>query len=392
MIIQGINISRKNAFDYYANKYSIFKDLFDERYISAVEFRNVPPKIADSLKTNILEFGFLCYKRNSFINNSNFDLLVLAEYESYFQLIRELARKGAEEIGRRTIRFYKNILNYDNSRFVINNKTLDLSKGVVMGILNTTPDSFYDGGKYCDLDTAIKRAEQIVEEGGEIIDIGGESSRPGSARISDEEEIKRVIPVVREIRKRFSDAFISVDTYKYKVAYAASDEGCDFINDIYACRKDERIFSLVASKKIGLILMHMKGDPENMQNSPYYDEPISEIYDFLYERTQSALKYEVENIIVDPGIGFGKRVRDNLEIINRIDEFKGLGYPILIGLSNKSFLGKLFDLDVNQREIPTIIAETISLFNGAKIIRTHNVKNAVYLKKFFSNLKELPAF
>lgn len=390
MKIQGINIAIKSVFDFYAKKYDIYRDLYDQN-LAAIEFRNVKPNSAELLKTNILDYGALCYKVLS-KEGQSYDLLALGPFDSYEEFARHLMASGSEDIGHRTVKFVKNLYEYEKIRFLIKNKTLDFSEGLVMGILNITPDSFYDGGKYNTIDAAIKRAEQIVEEGGDIIDIGAESSRPGSERISIEEEINRLMPVLKEIRKKFPDVFISIDTYKYEVAKLALEEGADLINDIYAGRTNDKIFSLVSSHKAGIILMHMQGDPENMQNNPYYEEPVSEIYDFLYERANLAFQNGVDNIIIDPGIGFGKRVRDNLEIINRLNEFKGLGYPILIGLSNKSFIGKLLNLEVNQREIPTIICETVAFSKGAKIIRTHNVKNAVYLKKIFANLKSLPAF
>jgi dihydropteroate synthase len=249
-------------------------------------------------------------------------------------------------------------------------------KPKIMGILNLTPDSFYDGGRYNELDRAIARAEEMAEEGADIIDVGGESTRPGSEPVSVEEEMRRVLPVIRELAKRV-DLPISIDTYKSEVARAAIEEGAEIVNDISAMRFDERMLEVVRGKKVGVVLMHMKGTPKDMQVNPYYEDVVGEVYVFLRERAEWAMKNGVDkdHLIIDPGIGFGKRVSDNLELIKRLPEFKSLGLPILIGPSRKSFIGNILGgLPPEERLEGTASAVAISVMNGANIIRVHDVR------------------
>jgi len=249
-------------------------------------------------------------------------------------------------------------------------------KPKIMGILNITPDSFYDGGRYNELDRAIARAEEMAEEGAEIIDIGGESTRPGSEPISVEEEMRRVLPVIKELIKRV-DLPISIDTYKSEVAKAAIEEGAEIVNDISAIRFDEKMIEVVKEKKVAVVLMHMKGTPKDMQVKPYYEDVVGEVYDFLRERVEWAIKKGVDKdyLIIDPGIGFGKSVSDNLELIRRLPEFKSLGLPILVGPSRKSFIGNILGgLPPGERLEGTASAVAISVINGANIIRVHDVK------------------
>jgi dihydropteroate synthase len=246
-----------------------------------------------------------------------------------------------------------------------------------MGILNVTPDSFSDSGKYFDKQMAVNRALHMIDEGADIIDIGGESTRPNSDKVGLDEELKRVIPVINEILKLRSNAVISLDTTKSAVAKEGLENGVKIINDISSFSYEPGILEVVQKYNAPYIIMHMKGIPENMQNNPYYDEVVSEVYDFLIDKLKEIKQYNLKNIIIDPGIGFGKRVRDNYELLQRLAEFKGIGCPILIGVSNKSFLGKSLNLDVNKRIEATLSAESLAIMNGAKIIRTHNVANAV---------------
>lgn len=255
---------------------------------------------------------------------------------------------------------------------------------LIMGILNVTPDSFSDGGKYFSKDKAILHAEYLIESGADIIDIGGESSRPGSKIISTEEEIDRVIPVVKDLIDKYPDVVISIDTTKSEVAGLAIESGAKIINDISGGTFDIKMFDVAEMFNSIFVIMHMKGTPQNMQINPQYHNVIDEINNYFEERIQSALGKGISNIILDPGIGFGKRSNDNYNILKNCSEFKKLGYPIMIGTSRKSFLGNSLSLEVSQRENATIISETIAVLRGAKIIRTHNVKNAVELKKMIS--------
>jgi len=245
-----------------------------------------------------------------------------------------------------------------------------------MGILNVTPDSFSDGGLYLDKKSAVRKALQLIEDGADILDIGGESTRPGSNSVTSEEEKKRILPVISEIRKK-TDALISVDTTKSEVLKSALDAGADILNDISGMRFDPKMRELVATKDIPVIIMHMKGTPRNMQESPEYGNVIHEIKSFLLQRVTEALTAGIrkKRIIIDPGIGFGKRLRDNLRIISNLNSFNELGFPILIGVSRKSFIGDLLALSPEERIEGTIASSLISILLGAHILRVHDVSS-----------------
>lgn len=244
-----------------------------------------------------------------------------------------------------------------------------------MGIINITPDSFFDGGLYLEKDKAIERGLELVSEGAQIIDIGGESSRPGSDPVPPEEEISRVIPVLRALKEK-TDALISIDTTKYEVAKAALEAGADIINDISSFRFDPRIVPLVVENEAGAILMHMKGTPKTMQIDPFYEDVLAEVKSFLKERIEKAQAYGIkkENILIDPGIGFGKRLEDNLVLINNLSFLEELDQPIMIGVSQKSFIGKILNLPPQERLEGTIASAVLSVLRGAHILRVHDVK------------------
>ncbi len=248
---------------------------------------------------------------------------------------------------------------------------------LIMGILNVTPDSFSDGGKYVTREKAVDHALKMVEDGADIIDVGGESSRPFSRPISTDDELKRVVPVIESLRER-SSIPISVDTCKARVAEESCLAGADIVNDISGLRYDPEMADMVSTAKVKVIIMHMKGLPETMQTAPYYDDVISEICTFFQERIQfSAVKgIDQDNIILDPGIGFGKRVEDNLKIIKHIDVFKRFGLPVLVGTSMKGFIGKITESTRKGRIEGTLASISISVWNGADIVRVHDVKKA----------------
>ncbi len=248
---------------------------------------------------------------------------------------------------------------------------------LVMGILNVTPDSFSDGGQFFSLESAVERAGQLIREGADIIDIGGESTRPGAEPIPTEEELRRVLPVIRAIRKE-STVPISIDTYKATVAEAAVDAGADMVNDISALRFDPQMAKAVARAGVPVVLMHMLGEPRTMQQNPVYTDVVREIKEFLAERIAFARAHGIERIIIDPGIGFGKTTMHNVEILRRLSELKDLGCPILIGTSRKSFIGKLGGteenpLPISERLEGTIASNVIAVLNGAQIVRVHDV-------------------
>lgn len=246
---------------------------------------------------------------------------------------------------------------------------------LVMGVLNLTPDSFYDGGSYPTTGFAIERALQMEEEGADIIDVGGESSRPGAKPVSPTLELERVVPVIEGIHKQ-SDILLSVDTTKATVAAEAIACGASIVNDISALRFDPDLVSVVAESGAFVVLMHMLGRPKTMQLAPTYTDLVEEIKSFLGERIEAAVDLGLprERIIIDPGIGFGKRVEHNLAILRGLSSFASLGAPVLIGLSRKSFLGEILNLPVEERLEGTIAANAVAVVNGADIIRVHDVK------------------
>ena len=254
-------------------------------------------------------------------------------------------------------------------------RVLKFDRPLIMGILNVTPDSFSDGGRFFSRENALKQAEKMAGEGADIIDVGGESTRPYAEQVSAEEEIRRIIPVIGKIRKKLR-TLVSIDTYKSEVACRALEEGADIINDISALRMDRNMGKAAARAGVPVILMHMQGRPRGMQANPRYSDVIRDIAGFLGERIKKAkeLGIDVKKIIIDPGIGFGKTVEHNLLIIKNLEKFKKLGCPVLAGPSRKSFIGKVLDLKVNERFEGTAAAVAICVWNGADIVRVHDVK------------------
>ena len=261
-------------------------------------------------------------------------------------------------------------------RFSCGRYTLDLGKRThVMGVLNLTPDSFYDGGKNPSLSEALKKAERMVEEGADIIDVGGESTRPGAVPLSVEEEMERILPVLREMGKRFSIP-ISVDTYKAETARAALGEGASIVNDVGGLHHDPAMARTVAEHQAGVVVMHMRGEPRTMQDAPRYDHVMEEIKTYLSEGIEKGIEAGIgkNSFLVDPGIGFGKTFSHNVEILKNLSFLLDLNKPILVGLSRKSFLGHLSGLAVEDRLEGSLAASVIAVLNGANILRTHDVK------------------
>jgi len=256
-------------------------------------------------------------------------------------------------------------------------KKIDFStKTFIMGILNVTPDSFSDGGKFFDPEKAVEQAFRMEEEGADLIDIGGESTRPGAKPVSVEVELNRVVPVIKAIAKKVK-VLISIDTRKAAVAKVALAEGADLVNDVSALRFDPKMASLIAEEGVPVVLMHMKGTPETMQENIYYREIISDLIEFFKERISFARQMGIEEkrIIIDPGIGFGKSIeKDNFTILKNLAKFTELGKPIMVGPSRKAFLGHLLNLPVDDREEATAAAVAVAIMNGANIVRVHDVK------------------
>jgi len=246
---------------------------------------------------------------------------------------------------------------------------------LIMGILNVTPDSFYDGGCCIDPDRAARHARQMEEDGADIIDIGALSTRPGSVSISEEDELSRLLPALEKVREAVNCP-LSIDTFRARVAREAVDRGVTVINDITALTFDEKMSEVAADSGSTVILMHMQGSPQSMQQSPTYRAVIPEISEFLSERARFARDNGItpDRIIIDPGIGFGKRLSHNLEIMNHLDAFQSLGYPVAIGPSRKSFIGQILDLGPEERLNGTMAAVAVSVLRGVDILRVHDVK------------------
>ncbi len=247
---------------------------------------------------------------------------------------------------------------------------------LIMGVLNVTPDSFSDGGMYNDVDSAVAHALQMKEDGADIIDIGGESSRPGAESISVNEELGRTIPVIQKVRER-SDVPISIDTYKSQVAESALVAGATIVNDISAATFDTSMPTLIAQSKCYAVIMHMAGTPTTMQNDPHYDDVTKEVFDYLTLRVSDLMHAGVDKskLVIDPGIGFGKTVEHNLELLRRLREFRNLDVPVLVGTSRKSTIGTVLGgLPPEERLEGTAATVAVSIVNGADIVRVHDVK------------------
>ncbi|GAB1432922.1 hypothetical protein MASR2M29_15470 [Spirochaetota bacterium] len=267
-------------------------------------------------------------------------------------------------------------------------RSLDYSQEpIVMGILNITPDSFYKGSRYTDLHAALAAAAKMLESGAKILDIGGESSRPGSNYIDEKEELNRILPVIKAIRENW-DIAISVDTRKSAVARAALDEGADIINDISALRDDPFMAKLCAEKGAAVVLMHKKGIPLSMQDEPWYEDCITELRDYLLDAANRAVQAGIarEKIILDPGIGFGKRLRDNLSILSRLDEFAAAGYPLMVGLSRKAFIGQVSGAEAESRLPGSLAAICAARQKGAVFFRVHDTAESVQALKVYDKI------
>lgn len=262
---------------------------------------------------------------------------------------------------------------------------VDYSHPRVMGILNCTPDSFSDGGRFNSIDLAITRLDTMVAEGATMIDVGGESTRPGSDPVSVDDELNRVIPVLEIALKKFPDIYFSIDTTKYEVAEAALDLGVDFINDVSGLRKEPRFVQLCSDYDAGIIIMHSVGDPKTMQLDPNYSDVVTEVRDFLRSKVDLCKDAGIRNIIIDPGFGFGKSLDHNLEMLRALNLMDYV--PVLVGISRKSMLGQLLNgRNTDGRLAATISAHFFALLQGAKILRVHDVQEAVDSVKVFEAL------
>lgn len=259
-------------------------------------------------------------------------------------------------------------------------RSVDLSRsGLIMGVLNLTPDSFSDGGHFVDEEAALQHAEKMVREGAAILDVGGESSRPGSVPVTLEEELRRAIPIMRRIRARFPELLLSIDTYKAETARRALAAGADIVNDISALRADPQMLEVLKQSGAGVVLMHMRGEPKTMQIDPHYDDVVAEVFEFLRRRRDDLVHSGIDRarIGIDPGYGFGKRLQDNIELIRHLDRFAALGQPIVVGISRKSTIAFLLGdskLRFEDRLWPTVALTSLMREKGAHIFRVHDVR------------------
>jgi len=356
----------------------------------SLKVRGVNPIAANILKQEMLaRGGDVVISRDTLIGlreienkDTKTDVLILGNINSIKSLIDKIEGQqfGLKNLAME-LRDYLERLDKMSKRdeLVIADKKFNMDRDVlIMGILNVTPDSFYDGGYYFEKDKAYRRVDAIVSEGADIIDVGGMSTRPGSLPVASEEEIERVIPVIEYIKKNYN-ILISADTYRSEVASRAIDAGAQIINDISGLSINENMSGVIARYGVSVIIMHIKGTPENMQKNPHYENVIDEIYDYLEDRASMAVSSGIgpEKIIIDPGIGFGKTLEHNLEIINKISEFKMMGYPVMMGMSRKSFIGGVLDLPVEERLEGSLAAAVYAAINGVNILRVHDVKETV---------------
>ena len=348
-----------------------------------VHVDNVDTKAANILKQNMLSIGGeVSLPREVFdYGGQKVSAVISGNLKHYKLLIAKLKRQpfglkalAAELEGllRSDLVEEKRVLRLGGMEYPLDERTL------IMGVVNVTPDSFSDGGRFFDASAAVEHALRLEEEGADILDIGGESTRPGSDFIPLEEELRRVMPVLEQLAGRASVP-ISIDTTKAEVARRALDAGSAMVNEISAMRLDPGMLPLVVERGVPFCLMHMQGMPKDMQVEPRYDDVMGEIAAFLRERAEAALEAGADpsNIIVDPGIGFGKTLEHNLEILRRLAELKSLGYTLMLGTSRKSFIGRILDLPEDERVEGTAASVALGIANGADIVRVHDVKEMV---------------
>ena len=266
------------------------------------------------------------------------------------------------------------------------NRTIVVDKPIVMGILNITPDSFFEGSRVVEMDQILRKAEQMLRAGATLLDIGGQSTRPGSERLSAEEECDRVILPIERLSSEFPQAFLSVDTYHAQVAEAAVNAGAHMVNDISAGLLDSNMLATVSKLQVPYVIMHMKGEPETMHQNTNYQNITKEIIDFLAERKNACQKQGIRQIIIDPGIGFSKTIEQNFEIIAKLEAFQELDAPLLLGISRKSFIYKTLNTDPAGALNGSTFLHAIGLQKGAKILRVHDVQEAVEAVRLFNAL------
>jgi dihydropteroate synthase len=327
----------------------------------AVDIPNVDKELIiskDPMKHNLLTIPHKDYQNRTFV------------LEPLLEIEPELVDPTT---GVKLIQTYRSLVNCYAS-------ILDSQSTLIMGILNVTPDSFSDGGKNSSLDFVVENYKQMVADGADIVDIGGESTRPKAVAVGLQEEIDRVMHVIQGVRSFDQKTILSIDTYKPEVAELALQNGVDIVNDITGLT-NPKMLNVIVKYNCPVVIMHKKGDPATMQDSPYYDDVVQEVYDFFVQQIEVCKEAGIEKIILDAGIGFGKRLQDNLDLIKNLEKFMELGYPILFGSSRKGMYRELFDLDIDNREEVTMATTAFVIQKKAKIVRVHNVRGNKRLAK-----------
>lgn len=376
--IENLSAAEKELFSVGSEKAGV-ELMTPKTVFRCVKLKGIHPAAANIIKQEMLSFGGEAAAAYGAINCSvkETDVLIAGTIKQMRQLLEKLALHQFQlpQIAK-TIE--QTLDNYEKvpAAVKIGKKTLDFGRRTyIMGALNVTPDSFSDGGKFFKVDDAVAQAKKMLAEGADIIDIGGESTRPGASPVSVEEEKRRILPVIEKLAKE-TDALISIDTQKSEVAEATLKLGAHLVNDISALHHDKNMAKVCAEFNVPVVLMHMQGTPQTMQQNPVYQDLIPELISYLTESIELAKKAGISEgrVIVDPGIGFGKTVEHNLEILKRLRELKVLGRPILIGTSRKSLMGGVLGLPVEERLEGTSATVAVSIANGADIVRVHDVK------------------
>ena len=375
LVSQVINFSTQEIFNKFERKYSI----------NSIDY--YPGLVGIELRNLLDELSAKHFKKDTPVFFKNKDVLIFsfADLSSLFEIAADKEMIDISEYASNAI---NNFIKYNTTAYKIGNKQFSFDFSYTLGIINVTPDSFSDGGINFDPKAALNSALNMIDSGTDIIDIGGESSRPGSSPVSTGDEIARVAPVVREIKKNRPGAVISVDTTKSEVAEKVLKLGADIINDISGLTFDKKIVEAVKKFDAGIIIMHMKGTPKDMQVKPEYNDVVTEVYDFLFRQVKFAKESGISKIFIDPGIGFGKTLDHNLELLNQLDNFKSIGCPIVVGVSRKSIFKKLLGLETGERENATSVYNAAAIQKGARIIRTHNIEFGLQTCKLLNSLNK----
>ncbi len=358
-----------------------------------LKIKNVDDKASNIIKQEMLSRnGEAVISRDSlYLGDKKSDIIIFGTEKSIRSLSEKIKSQpfGLKQLSAEIKDFLdkKENNNNENNFKIAEQGFLKEEKPIIMGVVNVTTDSFYDGGRYFDFDAAYKRALQLISEGAAIIDIGGMSTRPGSVAPDIDEELKRTIPLIKKIKAQ-SDVLISIDTYRSKVAQQAIDAGADIINDISGLVLDNEMIKVAASNNVSIVIMHMKGTPKDMQLNPVYEDLIEEIFSFFYTQVNLALEAGIakDKIIIDPGLGFGKTVKDNYIILKKIDDFKSLNQPLMIGASRKSFIGKVLELPTDERLEGSIAAASYCAQKKIDILRVHDVKETIRAVKVINSI------